>query len=706
MSEYVPLLAILLSLPVPDKEPRLTLTPEAQKEKTYLAIQSWLLSIAEHERLVLVFEDLHWADPSTLELLGHILDQVPTAALLILLTFRPEFTPPWSGRSHFASVTVSRLPRAQAEGLVQNILGGKPLPTQVLEQIVSKTDGVPLFVEELTKMVIESDLLEERNGRYELTGPLPPLAIPSTLRDSLAARLDRLDSAREIAQLAATCGREFSYQLLRAIAPAHDLDLQKGLSTMVEAEVLYRRGVAVQARYFFKHALIREAAYESLLKSKRQQVHSRIAQVIEEHFPDTVEMQPELIAHHYAQAGLPIQAIPYWRRAGERALELSANLEAVNHLNNGLRLLDPLGGSADEITLRREQHCDLLYLLGTAQRRSGNPHESQETLLRTANVAQELGSNELLVNALQQLTMNAYEVGLPVTPAVLLLREALLRLPPEDSLVRAKCLNVLARALSMMGSTREALMYAQEGLAMARRLADPESIARNLGGMVCALQSLDHVKERLQVTAEMLKLAKYVADKDVIHDTHAMRTWALLELGNREDAEAEIEQNRCLAEESRKPFNIALSTGYRAGWAFMQGRFAEAEQLAQRAFAIGRHINAETATGTLGLQMFSLRREQGRLKELEPLVKYFLEQRKEAPTRRPGLAVIYAELGRSQDARDQFEQLARFDFADIPRDSLWMATMTYLADVCTFSTIGRVLPRCTNYSCRMRISTP
>jgi class 3 adenylate cyclase/tetratricopeptide (TPR) repeat protein len=687
VSENVPLLAGLLSLPVPDKYPPLALTPEAQKEKTYLAIQSWLLSIAERETLVLVLEDLHWADPSTFELLGQVLDQVPTVRLLVLLTFRPEFAPPWSGRSHFASITLSRLPRSQSEGMVRNVAGGKALPSQVLEQIIAKTDGVPLFVEELTRMVLESDLVRERDGRYELAGPLPPLSIPSTLQDSLSARLDRLGSAREVAQLAATIGRDFSYELLRAISPSGHSALQKTMAILVEAEVLYRRGLMTQARYFFKHALIRDAAYESLLKSKRQQVHSRIAYVLEEQFRETVEAQPELVAHHYTQAGLPKRAIPYWRRAGDRALQLSANPEAVSHLNNGLRLLDSLGGSVDEVSLRREQHCVLLYLLGTAQKRSGNPLESQETLLHAASVAQELGSNELLVNALLQFTINAWEVGLSVAPALPLLRKALLTLPPEDSLIRAKCLSTLARALSTTGSAQEALTHAEEGLAMARRLADPESIVRNLSGMFYAQESLDHVRhvrDRLELTAEMLKLVRYVSDKDLIFDTHALRIAVVLDVGDKEEVETEIEQLRCLAEKWRNPFDIALSTVMRAACALMQGRFTEAEQLAQQGFAIGRQLQTQAASGTLGLQMFSLRREQGRLKELEPLVKYFLTQHKETAAWRPGLAVIYAELGRTQDARDQFEHLARFDFADIPHDPLWVATMTYLADVCTF----------------------
>ena len=317
VTDYLPLLASLLSLPVPEEYPGLTLTLEAQKEKTHLAIHAWLLAIAEATGLVLLFEDLHWTDPSTLELLGALLDQVPTTRLLLVLTYRPEFEPPWSVRSHFVSVALSRLPRTHAEAVVYNVSGGKPLPPQVLDQIITKTDGVPLFVEELTKTVLESDLVRERNGRYELTGPLPPLAIPSTLRDSLTARLDRLGSVREVAQLAATIGRDFSYELLRAISPLDDLDLRGAMAALVDAEVLYRRGVVPQARYLFKHALIRDAAYESLLKSKRQQVHSRIASVLEQQFLKVVQAQPELIAHHYTEAGLIAQAVPYWQKAGE-----------------------------------------------------------------------------------------------------------------------------------------------------------------------------------------------------------------------------------------------------------------------------------------------------------------------------------------------------------------------------------------------------
>src|SRR5438094_1449293 len=256
-------------------------------------------------------EDLHWVDPATLEFLSLLVDQGPTARILTLFTFRPDFTPPRTGRSHLTQLTLNRLTPRQAVEMISRVAHRKALPAEVVEQVVAKTDGVPLFVEELTKMVLESGLLQEREERYELTGPLPPLAIPTTLHDSLMARLDRLATVKGLAQLGATLGREFSYELLRAVAPWDEETLRRGLQQLVEAEFLYQQGLPPQATYRFKHALIQEAAYQSLLRSTRQQYHQRIAQVVEVQFPEIVRTQPELLAHHYTEAGLLAPALGY-----------------------------------------------------------------------------------------------------------------------------------------------------------------------------------------------------------------------------------------------------------------------------------------------------------------------------------------------------------------------------------------------------------
>jgi class 3 adenylate cyclase len=274
LAEVVPLLAALLAVPLPEGSyPVLTLSPQQQRQQTLDALVAWLLVEAERQPVLAVYEDLHWADPSTLELLGALLEQVPTVPMLTVLTYRPTFVPPWPSRSHLTPITLNRLERPQVEALITHLAGGKALPAEVVAHIVAKTDGVPLFIEELTKMLLESDLLREDTQHYMLTGPLTAMTIPATLQDSLMARLDRLGAARDVAQLGAVVGREFAYDVLQALAPLDEATLQARLAQLVEAELLYQRGRPPRARYVFKHALIQEAAYASLLKSTRQQVH-------------------------------------------------------------------------------------------------------------------------------------------------------------------------------------------------------------------------------------------------------------------------------------------------------------------------------------------------------------------------------------------------------------------------------------------------
>jgi class 3 adenylate cyclase/predicted ATPase len=362
LEDVLPLFAALLSVPVPEQYPPLTLTPQRQRRKTHEALVAWLLEEAERQPVLTVWEDLHWADPSTLEVLSLLLDQVPTARMLTLLTCRPEFHPPWATHVPVTQVTLNRLGRTQVEAMLPSLTGEKILPPEVVEQVVAKTDGVPLFVEELVKMILESGLVQEQAGCYVLTGPLPLLAIPSTLHDSLMARLDRLATTKELVQLSAVLGREFAYDLLQAVSSVDETTLQQGLVRLVEAELVYQRGLPPRSRYIFKHALIQDAAYQSLLKSTRQQYHQRVAQVLEQQFPETVEMQPELLAQHYTEAGLLAQAIPYWQRAGQRAVERSANLEAISHLTKGLELLNTLPDTPEH----RQQELDVQTTLGWA----------------------------------------------------------------------------------------------------------------------------------------------------------------------------------------------------------------------------------------------------------------------------------------------------------------------------------------------------
>jgi class 3 adenylate cyclase/predicted ATPase len=398
LPETAPLFASLLSIPLGENYLPLNLAPEQIKQKTFQALITVLLKRAAMQPLLFVMEDLHWADSSTLELLSLLIDQAPSARICLLLTFRPEFTPPWAMHSYMTHFTLNRLPHNQTEAMIGRLTQGKALPAEVLKDLVMKTDGVPLFVEELTKMVLESGLLREQESRFELSGPLPPLSIPTTLQDSLLARLDKLSTVKDVLQLAATIGQEFTYVLLRAVSQLDDGTLQYELGRLIGAELLYQSGYPPEARYVFKHALIQDAAYQQQLRSKRQISHQRIAQVLEKEFSDIAGTQPELVAHHYTEAGLVEQAIPYWLRAGRRAMERSANVEAISHLTKGIELLKKL----EETPERLQQELEFLTTLGPAQQaiKGFGAPEVRQTYTRAQELCLKVGETPQLFPAM------------------------------------------------------------------------------------------------------------------------------------------------------------------------------------------------------------------------------------------------------------------------------------------------------------------
>ena len=363
LAESVRLFADLMSVPVPeDRYPRLSMTAQQQRDATLDAIVAWLIEMAERTPVLMAWEDLHWADPTTLETLGMLIEQAPTAAMLVVATYRPELTPPWPQRSHMTPITLNRLERPEVETMVGHLAGGRPLPGEVVDHIVAKADGVPLYVEELTKAILGSGVLEARGDAYVLTGALAQLHIPETLQDSLMARLDRAPRLREVAQLGSVLGREFAYDMISALAGIEEEMLQSGLGQLVVDELLYQRGRPPRSRYLFKHALIQDAAYQSLLKRTRQQYHQQVAKLLEDRFPEVASTQPELVAHHYTEANCPAQAIAYWHKAGVAAASKSANLEAIDQFRRGLALVEALSDMRE----RAERELDLQMALGPA----------------------------------------------------------------------------------------------------------------------------------------------------------------------------------------------------------------------------------------------------------------------------------------------------------------------------------------------------
>jgi class 3 adenylate cyclase len=349
-------IAAILSIPCEHRYGVHSMTPQKHKDETLRILVDLVEAAARQQPSVMVFEDAHWADPTTLEVLDLLIDRVKTIPLLVVLTHRPEFQPRWSEQGHVGVLNLSKLTRAQSTAIVATLAGGKALPALLLEQILTKTDGVPLFVEELTKSILESGELTEARDRYEYGGSARAITIPATLRDSLMARLDRFMPVKEIAQIGAVIGREFGYELLAAVAPMPQARLDASLSQLTESGLAFRRGTPPDAVYTFKHALVQDAAYESLLKSRRQDLHAKIARLIEARFPHTKVTEPEVLAHHLTAAGLVEDAIPLWQGAGEVAMRRMALAEAIAHLSRGLELISTLPRSsrrdASELGLR------------------------------------------------------------------------------------------------------------------------------------------------------------------------------------------------------------------------------------------------------------------------------------------------------------------------------------------------------------------
>jgi class 3 adenylate cyclase/predicted ATPase len=670
LAEVVPLFAALLSVPLPESYPPLTLTPQRQKQKTLEALLTWLLVLTERQPVLFVVEDLHWSDPSTLELLTLFLDQVPTARLLILLTCRPEFLVPWTPRGSLTQLTLGRLGWPQVEAMVTSVLHGKAMPSEVVAQIVAKTDGVPLFVEELTKMVLESGLLQEREERYELTGPLPPLAIPATLHDSLMARLDRLTTVKAAVQLGATIGRQFSYELLQAVAPLDEAALQHSLRQLVEAEIVYQRGVGSQALYTFKHALIQDAAYQSLLKSTRQQYHQRIAQVLEARFAQTAETQPELLAHHYTEAGLSEQAISYWQRAGRQAARRSAHVEAIAHLTKGLELLlhlpeTPARAQA-ELTLQIALGASLVITQGYTAPTAERAYARARVLCHQVGDVAQLSR---VLFALWGIYANRAEHRTARELGAELLTLAQRLHNPTTLLVAHHMMGSTWYWLGELTQARDSLEHAlalEAHQPQARDAAATALVARvtNYGYTAWTLWLLGYPEQAQQRNDQALALAHALAHP--FSQVVALLYAAMFHLLRREGpaAQERAETELALATAQGFPFWVAGGTIVR-GWALAtQGQTAEGIAQMRQGItawrALGASVVLATYLATLAEvcgQVGQLEDAQHLLREAQTLVDSTGERYWEAEVYRlQGELLVQASRGKMREAAEHFHQ--------------------------------------------------
>lgn len=575
VEESRPALASLLAIAEPGADGTPELAPQEQKRRTFEALRALIASESRQRPVLAVFEDVHWADPSTLELLGLLLTDVPTQRVLIVMTARPEFKPPWSADTAFARLRLARLEADDVDELMAAVSGGRTLPRGIRAEVAERAAGVPLFIEETVKMIVES-------GRPEIA------AIPGTLQNPLTARLDGLGEQKELAQLAsvAALGGEFSLELLRALTPADDQRLREALDELVRAEILYERGTPQDRVYVFKHALIREAAYGSLLRSARRRFHERIAQVLEEAFPERVENEPELIAQHLAEAGRTLDAIRHWQQAGERALRAWATEEAASHFERGLELVGSLpegqerqelelglqlargtalmaarGYAAPEAefayaraeALSREvadpsRLAPALYGLGAFHASTAQPRKAYEFGRRLRAVADAQGADDVLIEADVILGIAQFLQGHPLA-ADGCFEDVLARWQPDKhrSHIFAYGQEPGVVSLTMSALTRgwagrldEALAYAGEAELRGRDVAHPLTFAYTLAGIGILYQLLGDVESADRTARELVTVASEHALPMWLAWGRTTLGWALLKRGRADEGMAEI----------------------------------------------------------------------------------------------------------------------------------------------------------------------
>src|SRR5579883_2634961 len=552
--KVVPPLANLLSVPADSRYHLPEQSPQKRKEATLNALLVQLTALASRQPVFVVFEDAHWADPTSFELLTLTLERITQLRVMLLITARPEFIPPWPGHAHVTTLSLTRLNRRNGAALIERVTGGKTLPAEVMDQILARTDGVPLFVEELTKTVLETGLLQELDGHYVLKRPLPAMAIPTTLHASLMARLDRLAPVREVAQMGAVVGREFSYELLSIIAGLPGRRLEEALAQLVQAELVFCRGEIPRAVYTFKHALVRDAAYSGLLRGRRAGLHAMSADAIEQRFPEIVEGEPETVAHHLTEAGLFEKATGYWLQAGKKAAMRSANLEAIAHLERGIEASVHLDNSERKDRLELDFEVALGPCLIATQGPASN--KAVATFVRARELCERLGNPPEQLQIMFWLTTASVIRGeLPVAQETI---AALLHLTETRG-------------------DRPALLNARRGHAMIRLF---------MGRLTDAREAIECAFTEFEASSEDDQLAARAAGQDAGVADLALMSWVLWLLGDFDAAITRVHAAIERADAIEHPHSQAYACYYAAVLHALGGEMSRAQGYAERCHAL------------------------------------------------------------------------------------------------------------------------
>jgi class 3 adenylate cyclase/ATP/maltotriose-dependent transcriptional regulator MalT len=671
--------------------------PAQARFRLFDSIASFLRNICHRQPVVLIFDDLHWADAPSLRLLQFLAPEVADSRLLLVGTYRDVEL----SRQHPLSDALgalARLPRfrrLRLSGLSLDDVGrfvaaaaGAPPPQALVDSLHSETEGNPLFLKEIVRFlaqvgVLQSELTRSEDRPEHASGRGLGIRIPEGVREVIGKRLNRLSQAcNQMLSAASVIGREFALEVvLRLLDDRTEDDILEAIDEAVSAGII-EGAAGAPGHYQFTHALIRETLYEELRTARRTSLHRRIGEVLEElHRTDLVPHLPQL-AHHFCEAAHSSdidKAIEYATRAGERADALLAYEEAVRFHESALHALE-LREPIDEV-----RRCTLLMMLGEALRRANEFERALDTFQRAARSANAARSPETVARAALGFEQVYWRMGRRGDmTAVRFLEDALRGVAEDDLAFRARMVGALGRALLHSGNPEQATTCVEKAITMSRRLGEPAVLAANINILLEFPWNPEATEERLAYATEMLRLAEQVDNAELLHLAHARRAVCFFELGDIAAVDAEIQEKRRIAETLfRQPVNLYVIAGFGVTRALLRGQLAEAERLIAKVLEFGERAQTDFH-GTVGIQMFTLRREQGRLRELGPAVTRFVQQHAAGSTWRPGLAVIFTELGREQAARAEFEQLAANDFSGIARDGLWSTCIAYLAEVCAY----------------------
>jgi len=664
-----PVYAELLSLDCHDRYGKIDLTPQQRKSLTLQTLVDRFLQRAARSPVLIIVEDAHWIDPTTTELLDALMAPINRAPVMLLVTHRPSWVSEWpSLYGHVLQLSLGPLAKPQIADMVRHIAGATA-SARMIDEIVGRTDGIPLFIEELARSLVER---EAGAGEFEV-------GLPATLQGSLMARLDRCQpTAKETAQIASVIGREFSRDLLARVCdfPAADLDV--AVAELMAAHLVLRGGPSEDA-LAFRHALIQDTAYQSLLTSRRQRYHAAIARALAEYRRETADTQPELVARHFSEAGLPQLALPFWRRAGERALVREANYEAIEHYGKALAIAERLPDSEG----REDAVLETRIALGRAQSAAGDLQQASATFERAAGEARARRNSDALANCAIGFGHARFYYHDSLEAPIALLLEALSAIEEGDSRQRCQILSALGRAFLMKGDFERADVFNSEAIEMARRLEDDRSLFEVMFNpfMVPAALSRTQSADLRNRLSEALAIADRLNDADLRTRILSLHIYYSAEFGDYQGMIAALDRFQSSIEGRQMQHQEWVAQLGRAMQALLIGDFAGAEKLVENAYAMGRRTHGESVEGVYGMQMFTIRREQGRLAEIAPVIKQLINSEPADNTWKPGFALVATELGFKPQAQKMLDELRQTHFA-FPMDAKRSTTLCYLADVC------------------------